>query len=107
MKVKIPPNWKSFLRVDDNKKELFQLLAKESVTIDLTEKEVYSTLDNQVQSNTRRENLEGLQPCNHEEADTRLFLHVIDVATSHQKIFIRTVDTDVFVLAVSQMQRIT
>ncbi|KAK3725326.1 hypothetical protein QZH41_002764 [Actinostola sp. cb2023] len=104
--VRIPPNWKSFLRVDDNKTELFQLLAKELENIDLEEKEVYSTYGSQVLSNTRTENLENLQPCSHEEADTRLFLHVLDAATFHQKIMIRTVDTDVFVLAVSLMQRI-
>lgn len=35
-----------------------------------------------------------------------MFLHVLDAAKEHQRIMIRTVDTDVFVLAVSQMQRI-
>ena len=32
--VKIPSNWKSFLRVDDNKTELFGLLAQELGSID-------------------------------------------------------------------------
>ena len=104
--VRIPPNWKSFLRVDENKTELFQLLAKELEGSDLGEKEVYTTFGSQVLSNTRRANLESLQPCSHEEADTRLFLHVLDAATFFDKIMIRTVDTDVFVLAVSQMHRI-
>ena len=98
--VKIPLNWKSFLHVDDNKTELFGLLAQELGSIDAAGKEVYSTVDNHVVSNTSRENLEGLQPCNHEEADTRIFLHVLDAAKQHQQI------TDVFVLAISQMQRI-
>ena len=71
--VKIPSDWKSFLRVDDNKTELFGLLAQELGSIDAADKEVYSTVDNHVVSNTSRENLEGLQPCNHEEADTRIF----------------------------------
>ena len=105
--VKIPSNWKSFLRVDNNKTELFGLLAQELGSIDAAGKDVYSTVDNQVVSNTSRENLEGLQPCNHEEADTRIFLHVLDAAKQHQRIMIRTVDTDVFVLAISQMQRIS
>ena len=46
------------------------------------------------------------QPCSHEEADTRIFLHVLHAAKQHDRIMIRTVDTDVFVLAVSQMERI-
>lgn len=104
--VKIPPNWKSFLRVDDNKTGLFRLLAEEVVSIDAPGKEVYSTQGNQVVSNGTRQTLEGLQPCSHEEADTRIFLHVLDAAQQHQRIMIRTIDTDVFVLAVSQMQRI-
>ena len=54
--VRIPPNWKSFLRVDENKTELFQLLAKELEGSDLGEKEVYTTFGSQVLSNTRRAN---------------------------------------------------
>ena len=104
--VKIPSNWRSFLRVDDNKTELFALLAKELGDIDSTSKEVYSTISNQVVTNGTRECLEGLQPCSHEEADTRIFVHVLDAANQHQRIMIRTNDTDVFVLAVSQMHRI-
>ena len=51
-------------------------------------------------------NLEGdfsnLQNCNHEEADTRIFLHLVDaIARSEAGTFlIRTVDTDVVVLSV-------
>ena len=48
---------------------------------------VYSTDGTQVVSNTTRESLEGLQPCDHEEADCQ----------GNQRIMIRTVDTDVFV----------
>ena len=104
--VKIPPNWKSFLRVADNKTELFGLLGQEVTSIEAAGKDVYSTYGSQVVSNTTRESLEDLQPCNHEEADTRIFLHVLDAAKQHHRIMIRTIDTDVFVLAVSQMQRI-
>ena len=42
-----------------------------------------------------------MQVCNHEEADTRIFVHVRD-AVEHgaQNVLIRTVDTDVVVIAV-------
>ena len=43
-----------------------------------------------------------VSPSNHEEADTRVFLHAKDMAHhGHTKIAIRTVDTDVLVLAIS------
>ena len=43
-----------------------------------------------------------IEPYNHEEADTRVFLHNNDTSLqSHSKVVIRTVDTDVLLLAVS------
>ena len=104
--VKVPSNWNSFLRVDDNKTELFKLLAEAVGSIDMPGKELYSTYGDSVVTRGARECIEGLQPCSHEEADTRIFLHVLQAAKQHDRIMIRTVDTDVFVLAVSQMQRI-
>lgn len=94
------------MRVDDNKTELFGLLAQEVRSIEAAGKDVYSTYGSQVVSNTARESLEDLQSCNHEEADTQIFLHVLHAVKQHRRIMIRTIDTDVFVLAVSQMQRI-
>ena len=45
---------------------------------------------------------DSLSPCTHEEADTRLLLHANHAALhGHLKTLIRTVDTDVVVLAVS------
>lgn len=45
---------------------------------------------------------ENVAPCNHEEADTRMMLHLADaVLKGHSKIMLRTVDTDVVVLAIS------
>jgi len=42
----------------------------------------------------------ALAPCNHEEADSDIMLHAAHAAHSgHKKILIRTVDTDVVVLA--------
>ena len=44
----------------------------------------------------------NLSPCLHEEADTRMIVHVADaVGTGHKSIMIRTADTDVVVLAVA------
>jgi len=44
----------------------------------------------------------ALAPCNHEEAESDIMLHAAHAAHSgHKKILIRTVDTDVVVLAVA------
>ena len=49
----------------------------------------------------------GLAPCTHEEADTRILFHLEDnVRQGHNKVSIRTVDTDVVVLAVTSAQRL-
>jgi len=49
----------------------------------------------------------GLSPCSHEEADTRILIHVEDaVKQGNTKVTIRTVDTDVVVLAVTSAQHL-
>ena len=63
-------------------------------------KEVYFTTDDQVQSTQNSDNAQ-LQPCNHEEADTRIFFHAENAANSGFNTFmIRTNDVDVLVLAI-------
>ena len=44
----------------------------------------------------------ALSPCQHEEADTRMMLHLYHAAgQGHSKAFLRTVDCDVVVLAIN------
>ena len=51
--------------------------------------------------------LARLAPCSHEEADTRLLLHVADaLQKGYKKVTIRTVDTDVMVLAIASFSKI-
>ncbi|KAK3742923.1 hypothetical protein QZH41_015294 [Actinostola sp. cb2023] len=100
--TRIPSNWHSFLRVDDNKEELFHLLAEQSVLIHVEGKELYSTYEEKALCSSERHDLSNLEPCTQEEADTRILLHVLDASLSgHRKIMIRTIDTDVVVLAIS------
>ena len=50
---------------------------------------------------------ESIQPCSHEEADSRIILHAAHCAKQgYKRISIRTVDTDVVVLAVSHFQKL-
>ena len=86
-------NWESFLRLDDNKKELFQYLAAGVQSLRISDSDIISSL-----LYTRRD----LAPCNDEEADTRIFVHARDASVNGmKKILIRTVDTDVVILAIA------
>jgi len=99
----IPGNWQNFLRVDSNKKELFKFLSEVIATsLFNQDKELIITHDEKVLTHPPQESIDLLAPCTHEEADTRMMLHVAHASQNgHSKIMIRTVDTDVVVLAVS------
>lgn len=101
--VKVPSNWKSFLRVDENKKELFQFLARYLTETNSSGKLVCNTYNDSVMmSPCRIENARELEPCTHEEADSRILLHLKNaVDCGHQYVMVRTVDTDVVVLLIS------
>ena len=104
----ISHKWKDFLRSDENKKALFRYLAESVVSLNLPAADVsiISTLHDDVIS-SRRLDTEGLTNCNHEEADSRLFLHVRHAAAQGlKKVIIRTVDTDVVVLAVANVHNL-
>ncbi len=96
----IPGNWQAFLCTDDNKMELFDFLATRVAEID-ADKQIISTYHKDV-IGTQARYVDGLAPCSHEEAATRILLHVQDaVRQGYSKVLICTVDTDVTVLAVT------
>ena len=48
----------------------------------------------------KQQDIPGLQPCNHTEADTKILLHLADAANQgHQIALVHTVDSDVVILA--------
>ena len=103
----ISKNWRQFLRVDENKEELFCLLAKQLEMNGVSGKTIVATLSENVIFNGSIDE-ESLMPCNHEEADTRMFVHVKSAAAAnHRKISIRTVDTDVVVIAIALFNSLT
>ena len=101
----IPRNWQEFLRVDDNKIELFSFLATTMVAIQTENNQQIITTHRRNILCTQPREVSGLAPCSHEEADTRIILHH-PVKQGCTKILIRTVDTDVLVLAVTAAQRL-
>ena len=103
----LPRNWKEFLRVDENRRELFKFLAETTSSLDV-EKQVILTYRKQVLTTLSSNDISSLVPCSHEEADTRMLLHVQDaLQQGNRKTFLRTVDTDVLVLAVALLQQVT
>jgi len=97
----VPGNWQEFLRVPENRPELFQYLATQAAENLPTKKEVFPTYKQNVLTCSIHQDVSGLSPSTQEEADSKMFLRVGDaIAKGHQKVMIRSVDSDVLVLAV-------
>lgn len=73
-KAAVSLNWKSFLKLDDNKKKSFHRLTASVQSLGISDVQVISTADVDVLSSSTIDKA-GLAPCNHEEADTRIFVH--------------------------------
>ena len=101
----MPSNWQAFLRVDENKTELFEFLVEQSVTLG-NGKQVISTKGKSVVCSQHRDDITDLSPCEQEEADTRIVLHAQDAAKrGYNRVMVRTVDMDVVVLCVLMMEK--
>ena len=97
----MPANWEAFLRSNVNKYELFRYLSDCIHVCETGRKVIISTNDETIVSTQNdMSDVEYLQPCSHEEADTRILHHVAHCAHGLRKLLIRTVDTDVVVLAI-------
>ena len=101
----IPKNWMEFLRNED-KKELFSLLSLKIASLSLEPAQIIVTHHKEVLC-THSRTTASLSPCTQEEADTRILLHVSDAVThGYGKVMVRTVDSDVLVLAISAVQQL-
>ena len=70
-------------------------------------KQLISTRDIIVVSNPPSATLAAISPCNHEEADTRIYVNVADQVTNgYKRVVIRTTDSDVVVIGISIMQHL-
>ena len=100
-------NWKGFLRLDQNKAKLFCFLSKTVISFGREDEMLVCAHDDTCIRSNGDLDLSNIRPCNHEEADTRVFLQVKDMAKQgHRKMVIQTVDTDVLVLAVSVFEEL-
>ena len=102
---KLPGNFPEFMRVSENKTELFYLIGS-CINKEQFAGVVLVTYGKQVRCSESAD-VEGLSPCSHEEADNRMLLHAADGARrGYKKVLIRTVDTDVVVLCVSLAEKL-
>ena len=97
-----PANWEAFLRSNANKIEMFRYLSDCIHACETGRKVIISTKDGTIVSTQNDiSDVEYLQPCSHQEADTCILLHVAQCARHGlRKLEIRTVDTYVVVLAI-------
>jgi hypothetical protein len=104
-KNKLPGNWADFLRDSKNKQELFAFLSSKTASVDCPEgKEVIITCGVTV---TLRGTDRSMPACDHEEADTRLLVHVQDaILNGCTNCMVRTVDTDVVVILIGKFHHL-
>ena len=92
-------NFTNFMRCDASKTELFVMISQKASS--LSTPIVVGTVSEGVVTNQPSLNSlrNQISPCNHEEADTRLILHVLNgLSCGFKKISVITVDTNVVVI---------
>ena len=94
----VPKNFKSFLHNEGNKTGLFHLIASLIHEKNNCEITIVGTKDTEIIANKNVDHGE-LSPCNMEEEDTCMFLHVKHQAWEYKKIKVVTVDSDVVIIA--------
>ncbi|XP_046544723.1 uncharacterized protein LOC124254923 [Haliotis rubra] len=102
--TKLPANFPLFLRDSKNKEELFELLTGGVAGFTYeTGKNVFITSGRNVSSNSS----EVMNPSDHEEADTRICLHVEDVLKKGgSSVLVNTVDTDIIIVLVGNFSKL-
>ena len=89
------------MRLDENKTELFEFLANQISEVE-SQKLIVSTIGSSIVTKASVENASFLFSSDHEEADTRMLLHAAHASQSGmEKVMIRTIDTDVVIIALS------
>ena len=97
----IPKKFNSFLAVDGNKQQLFHLLAQFLLSQETANKILICTVEDRACTTCETVNVSSISPCTAEEADGRLLLHADHAARNGLNcITVRTVDSDVVVIAV-------
>ena len=105
-------NWRRLLACSDTKSMLTKFLVESwkntSKRMKLSGQVLYVTYEDQCFILTRElcEEIPALRS-SHEEADTRLFLHLKHASDNYSSLIINADDTDVFILALNVCNKIT
>ena len=84
---------------------MFEFLAVQVGSATVEGKELLCTQDKDIISSTPVHK-DGIAPCNHKDVDTRIFIHIAHAASDGLlKSIIRTVDTDVVILAIANVHK--
>ena len=101
-RCKVPSNWRNLLRDNDNKTDLFNFLTDKIEQMPSPNMVIVTKEENVLSNHTI--SLEGVSPCSHEEADTRIFVHARHAAPDGSKsMLVKASDTDILVIAISTM----
>lgn len=114
----VPKQWKKYLSCGKNKESLIEFLCDHSDSyvssqlnslecLYITTKDechVFRSGNSEIDTILRQDVPEF--HCDHEEADTRLLLHSKHASETHDRIIVKTADTDVFVLCISMQKTI-
>ena len=96
-----PKSWNNFLRINENKTELFSFLAELIASLQPSKLVCLTQRENILCNN----NID--RSCNHEETDTWIFVHLKHEAVHELKTsLVISTDTDVVVLAISMLRKI-
>ena len=97
--TRLPGNWMDFLHDSTNKKELFAFLTTKVEQFNCpASTAMYVPSGQSVLSISSGS---PMQSCNHEEADTRVVVHILHALEHGERtVLVRTVDTDVVVILV-------
>ena len=93
--------WQNFLKVSENKDELFKYLSDELISATHSSDYHFVSTKGELVVSNKTLDLSRISNSDQEEADSRMILHLFDAAIEgHEKAYIRTVDSDVVVLCI-------
>ena len=95
----------TFLRCVENKAELFPYLSN-VVVEEIQDKVVVSAVNENVVTNEAGLEILPLTPCNMEEANERIFVHVKHASRAYVRIMIKTVGSNIVVIAVANFHQL-
>jgi hypothetical protein len=91
----LPRNWSDFLRNADNKSELFHYLSSCVASVELTGNKQLIVTDGPHVHAHNVNDVSSVDPCNHDDADTRMILHLTHAVNSyHVNSTLRACDVD-------------